>query len=300
MNGAVYISFFQGQLESVLEQVVQLAVQEISKTVGSSLNALLLETAVKEQENRRLKLQLQSRENRARGTASCSDGGGSPAAGKNKAGKAAGDERADSSRTKPEQQQQQPRLHAPGGQSTEPTFPTDTRRLEQRGRIVEQVQEGGEAAGPVRHKDTEAETSSSDLHDGSAPGREGRRGAALGVMVLVVEGGHQDKGGERTSQDVTSAPSLCGTGQDVTSAPSLCGTSAPSLCGTGQDVTSAPSLCGTGQDVTSASSLCGTSAPSLCGTSAPSLCGTAGADVNHRETVKLKEDFVMVDEHVTR
>ncbi|RVE70092.1 hypothetical protein OJAV_G00084160 [Oryzias javanicus] len=51
MNGAVYISFFQGQLESVLEQVVQLAVQEISKTVGASLNALLLETAVKETEN---------------------------------------------------------------------------------------------------------------------------------------------------------------------------------------------------------------------------------------------------------
>lgn len=135
MNGAVYISFFQGQLESVLEQVVQLAVQEISKTVGSSLNALLLETAVKEQENRRLKLQLQSRETRARGTASCSDGGGSPVAAKNQAGKAAGDERADGGRTKPEQQPQQ-RLHAPGGHSTEPSFPTDTRRLEQRGRIV--------------------------------------------------------------------------------------------------------------------------------------------------------------------
>lgn len=133
MNGAVYISFFQGQLESVLEQVVQLAVQEISKTVGSSLNALLLETAVKEQENRRLKLQLQSRETRARGSASCSDGGGSPVAGKNQAG----DERADGGRTKPEPPQQQPqRLHAPGGQRTEPGFPTDTRRLEQRGRIV--------------------------------------------------------------------------------------------------------------------------------------------------------------------
>uniref|UniRef100_A0A3B4UTN3 C2H2-type domain-containing protein n=1 Tax=Seriola dumerili TaxID=41447 RepID=A0A3B4UTN3_SERDU len=119
MNGAVYISFFQGQLESVLEQVVQLAVQEISKTVGSSLNALLLETAVKEQENRRLRLQLQSRENRGRANASASDGGGSPAAGKNKAGKQ--------------------RLHAPGGHSTEHTLPTDTRRLEQRGRVVDQL-----------------------------------------------------------------------------------------------------------------------------------------------------------------
>ncbi|XP_069572207.1 uncharacterized protein [Brachyistius frenatus] len=128
MNGAVYISFFQGQLESVLEQVVQLAVQEISKTVGSSLNSLLLETAVKEQENRRLRVQLQSRENRGR----ASDGGGSPAAGKNKA---AGDEKADSGRTKPEQQQ----LHAPGGQGTEPGVPTDTRRLEQRGRVVDQL-----------------------------------------------------------------------------------------------------------------------------------------------------------------
>uniref|UniRef100_A0A8C9XKD6 C2H2-type domain-containing protein n=1 Tax=Sander lucioperca TaxID=283035 RepID=A0A8C9XKD6_SANLU len=100
MNGAVYISFFQGQLESVLEQVVQLAVQEISKTVGSSLNTLLLETAVKEQENRRLRLQLQSREKnggRGKGTAN------------------------------------------PNGQGTEPGVPTDTRRLEQRGRVVDQL-----------------------------------------------------------------------------------------------------------------------------------------------------------------
>uniref|UniRef100_A0A3Q1EAI7 Uncharacterized LOC110970892 n=1 Tax=Acanthochromis polyacanthus TaxID=80966 RepID=A0A3Q1EAI7_9TELE len=97
MNGAVYISFFQGQLESVLEQVVQLAVQEISKSVGSSLNALLLETAVKEQENRRLRLQLQAKETRGR----ASDGGPSPASGK-KPGKAAGDERADGGRTKPQ------------------------------------------------------------------------------------------------------------------------------------------------------------------------------------------------------
>lgn len=124
MNGPVYISFFQGQLESVLEQVVQLAVQEISKTVGSSLNALLLETAVKEQENRRLLLQLQSRENRG-----SSDGGGSPAAAKNKAGKAAGGEKADSGRTKPEQ-------HASAGHGTEPGLPIDTRRMEQRGRVV--------------------------------------------------------------------------------------------------------------------------------------------------------------------
>eukprot|EP00064_Thunnus_orientalis_P020810 superscaffoldBa00005937_g20958 len=129
MNGAVYISFFQGQLESVLEQVVQLAVQEISKSVGSSLNALLLETAVKEQEIHRLRLQLQSRENRGRGGAA--DGGGSAAPGKNKAG-----ERADSGRTKPEQQQQL-QLHAPGGQGIEPGVPTDTRRLEQRGRVVD-------------------------------------------------------------------------------------------------------------------------------------------------------------------
>lgn len=124
MNGAVYMSFFQGQLESVLEQVVQLAVQEISKTVGSSLNGLLLETAVKEQENRRLGLQLQAREKRGRASASDDGGGGgSPVAGKNKAG-----ERADSGRAKPEQQ--------PGGQGTGPGVPTDTRRLEQRGRVV--------------------------------------------------------------------------------------------------------------------------------------------------------------------
>uniref|UniRef100_A0A3P9B5Q8 Uncharacterized LOC101469303 n=1 Tax=Maylandia zebra TaxID=106582 RepID=A0A3P9B5Q8_9CICH len=96
MNGAVYMSFFQGQLESVLEQVVQLAVQEISKTVGSSLNGLLLETAVKEQENRRLGLQLQAREKRGRAS-------------------------------------------QPGGQGTGPGVPTDTRRLEQRGRVVDQL-----------------------------------------------------------------------------------------------------------------------------------------------------------------
>ncbi|XP_022076899.2 uncharacterized protein si:dkeyp-113d7.10 isoform X2 [Acanthochromis polyacanthus] len=130
MNGAVYISFFQGQLESVLEQVVQLAVQEISKSVGSSLNALLLETAVKEQENRRLRLQLQAKETRGR----ASDGGPSPASGK-KPGKAAGDERADGGRTKP----QQPQLHASGWQGAEPGGLTDTRRLEQRGRVVDQL-----------------------------------------------------------------------------------------------------------------------------------------------------------------
>lgn len=127
MNGAVYMSFFQGQLESVLEQVVQLAVQEISKTVGSSLNGLLLETAVKEQENRRLRLQLQAREKRSRASASDDGGGGgSPVSGKNKAG-----EKADSGRAKPEQQ--------PGGQGTGPGVPTDTRRLEQRGRVVDQL-----------------------------------------------------------------------------------------------------------------------------------------------------------------
>ncbi|XP_051519364.1 zinc finger protein with KRAB and SCAN domains 3 [Myxocyprinus asiaticus] len=62
MNGALYISFFQGQLESALEQVVQLAVQEITKTVGATLNSMLLETATKEQENLRLRATLQSRE----------------------------------------------------------------------------------------------------------------------------------------------------------------------------------------------------------------------------------------------
>ncbi|XP_028311971.1 uncharacterized protein LOC114468984 [Gouania willdenowi] len=100
MNGAVYISFFQGQLESVLEQVVQLAVQEISKSVGSSLNALLLETAVKEQENRRLRLQLQARDG----------AGGAPLLPGNKA-----------------------------GEGVEPSGASATRRLEQRGRVVDQL-----------------------------------------------------------------------------------------------------------------------------------------------------------------
>ncbi|XP_061556119.1 uncharacterized protein si:dkeyp-113d7.10 [Phycodurus eques] len=111
MNGAVYIPFFQGQLESVLEQVVQLAVQEISSTVGSSLNALLLEAAVHERENRRLRLRLQAWESRR-------------AHGEDRA--AAGDDSPDDAgRTKPERP-------ATGG-------PTDSRRLEQRGRVAEQL-----------------------------------------------------------------------------------------------------------------------------------------------------------------
>lgn len=125
MNGAVYISFFQGQLESVLEQVVQLAVQEISKTVGSGLNTLLLETAVKEQENRRLRLQLQAWENRAKSGDVPADGTSSPAKSKS--------ERPDGK--SPERQQQQ--HHGPAGAAGAPSgLPTDTRRREQRRRAV--------------------------------------------------------------------------------------------------------------------------------------------------------------------
>lgn len=127
MNGAVYISFFQGQLESVLEQVVQLAVQEISKSVGSSLNALLLETAAKEQENRRLRLQLQTREERG---STPPEEGCSAAGGRSSK---AGEERGDGGRTKLE----------PRGAGA-PVGSVDTRRLEQRGRVV------GE---PLRHKE---------------------------------------------------------------------------------------------------------------------------------------------------
>ncbi|KAM4534590.1 uncharacterized protein V3H82_024505 [Fundulus diaphanus] len=126
MNGAVYISFFQGQLESVLEQVVQLAVQEISKSVGSSLNALLLETAAKEQENRRLRTQLQTRE--GRGSTSPEDGGSAAVGRSSKAG----DERGDGGRTKPE-----PR--GAGARGGEPVTSVDPRRLEQRGRVVDQL-----------------------------------------------------------------------------------------------------------------------------------------------------------------
>lgn len=124
MNGAVYISFFQGQLESVLEQVVQLAVQEISKTVGSSLNSMLLETGVKEQENQRLKVKLQSREREGKATENGSSVPG-------KAGKGA--DNAGSARTKPEQ-----RTHTPG-HGTERGMHADTRRLEQKGRVVGKV-----------------------------------------------------------------------------------------------------------------------------------------------------------------
>lgn len=134
MNGAVYISFFQGQLESVLEQVVQFAVQEISTTVGSSLNALLLETTVKEQENQRLRVQLQSQEKKD--DVDGVDGGG----GTGSAIKRCEEEAVQTGGTKPEhrqqQQRRQQRVHAPGGRSTEFRCHTDTRRLEQRGRVV--------------------------------------------------------------------------------------------------------------------------------------------------------------------
>ncbi|KAI5608962.1 zinc finger protein 350 isoform X2 [Silurus asotus] len=60
MNSSLYISFFQGQLESALEQVVQLAVTEITDTVGASLSSMLLETARKEQDNQRLRASIQS------------------------------------------------------------------------------------------------------------------------------------------------------------------------------------------------------------------------------------------------
>ncbi|KAL6457706.1 hypothetical protein MHYP_G00346690 [Metynnis hypsauchen] len=67
MNGALYISFFQGQLESALEQVVQLAVQEITKSVGASLGSMLLDTASKEQENQQLRAALQGGDGKAKG-----------------------------------------------------------------------------------------------------------------------------------------------------------------------------------------------------------------------------------------
>ncbi|XP_077386147.1 uncharacterized protein LOC144024005 [Festucalex cinctus] len=121
MNGAVYIPFFQGQLESVLEQVVQLAVHEISSTVGSSLNALLLEAAVQEQENRRLRLRLQAWES-PRGH----DEGG----GEEHQEAAAGDDGSTWGRAKPEQ---------PADPGVATRGPTDSRRLEQRGRVVEQL-----------------------------------------------------------------------------------------------------------------------------------------------------------------
>lgn len=70
MNGSLYISFFQGQLESALEQVVQLAVQEITNTVGATLNSMLLETATKEQDNQRLRATLQSRRGNGKSDAS--------------------------------------------------------------------------------------------------------------------------------------------------------------------------------------------------------------------------------------
>ncbi|MEQ2275838.1 hypothetical protein XENORESO_009516 [Xenotaenia resolanae] len=171
MNGAVYISFFQGQLESVLEQVVQLAVQEISKSVGSSLNALLLETAAKEQENRQLRLQLQTRE--GRGSTSAKDGGSTAVGRSSKAG----DERGDGGRTKPE-----PR--GVGARSSEPIAPVDTRRLEQRGRVVGEL---------LMHNTQTHVNKPTAVRDPSEPGQALRK-RVKSVNRLRTHGGLQGVG----------------------------------------------------------------------------------------------------------
>ncbi|CAB1341606.1 unnamed protein product [Coregonus sp. 'balchen'] len=119
MNGAVYISFFQGQLESALEQVVQLAVQEITKSVGSSLNSMLMNTAVKEQENQRLKLRLQSLEFECNGV----ENGAAFNGGR--------EDNAATDRTKPE-------THT-FSHSTERGVHANTQRLDQKGRVVGQL-----------------------------------------------------------------------------------------------------------------------------------------------------------------
>ncbi|KAJ8404275.1 hypothetical protein AAFF_G00340480 [Aldrovandia affinis] len=118
MNGALYISFFQGQLESAMEHVVQLAVQEITKTVGSSLNSMLQETTIKDQENQRLRLRLQSRQ---------SDGveNASACSGSNMEENAANDE------TKS-------LIHTPS-QSSEHAVYANTHWLDQKGRAVGQL-----------------------------------------------------------------------------------------------------------------------------------------------------------------
>lgn len=141
MNGSVYISFFQGQLEPVLEQVVQLAVQEISKTVGSSLNSMLLETAVKERENQQLKLQLQSRD-------SAHNNNGCPVPAGGKAAVAAADRASSGSRTKLEPLEDS---HAPVYCSAR-GLPADARRLEQKGRVV------GKTTAHYRYTHTHART----------------------------------------------------------------------------------------------------------------------------------------------
>ncbi|XP_070957595.1 uncharacterized protein [Oncorhynchus clarkii lewisi] len=119
MNGAVYISFFQGQLESALEQVVQLAVQEITKTVGSSLSSVLMKTAIKEQENQRLKLKLQSLEFECNGVENGAAFNGGM------------EDNAATDRTKPE-------THTPS-HGTERGVHANTQRLDQKGRVVGQL-----------------------------------------------------------------------------------------------------------------------------------------------------------------
>ncbi|XP_024288786.1 uncharacterized protein LOC112258575 isoform X1 [Oncorhynchus tshawytscha] len=119
MNGAVYISFFQGQLESALEEVVQVAVQEITKTVGSSLTSMLMKTAVKEQENQRLKLELQSLKFECNGVENGAEFNGGR------------EDNAATDRTKPE-------THTPS-HSAERGVYANTLRLDQKCRVVGQL-----------------------------------------------------------------------------------------------------------------------------------------------------------------
>ncbi|XP_063078184.1 zinc finger protein 526 [Engraulis encrasicolus] len=121
MNGALYISFFQGQLESALEQVVQLAVQEITKTVGATLNSMLMETTAKDQENQRLRLKLQSTDSECNVKRH-----GKPAT-----FKGGRETTMASEETKPEQ-------HTPSP-SRERSMQADALRIEQKGRAVGQL-----------------------------------------------------------------------------------------------------------------------------------------------------------------
>ncbi|MBN3314767.1 ZN436 protein, partial [Atractosteus spatula] len=120
MAEALYLSFFQGQLESVLERVVQAAVRQITDSVGHSLGALLLLIASKEQENRGLRRRMQT----------CRPGQAPPATRAGETESAAAPSKTASPSSPP----------SSSSSGCERPKPPDTERQEQRARVLARLQ----------------------------------------------------------------------------------------------------------------------------------------------------------------
>ncbi|XP_069044150.1 zinc finger protein 23-like isoform X1 [Lepisosteus oculatus] len=120
MAEALYLSFFQGQLKSVLERVVQAAVRQITDSVGHSLGALLLLIASTEQENRGLRRRMQT----------CRPGQAPPATRAGETESAAAPSKTASPSSPP----------SSSSSGCERPKPPDTERQEQRARVLAQLQ----------------------------------------------------------------------------------------------------------------------------------------------------------------